>query len=55
MLGVDVCVTLADLDSLACTHAIIGVGDNKARKRISQEIDIEWTTAVHPFSWVHPT
>jgi acetyltransferase EpsM len=54
VLGVHVRGTLADLNKFECTHAIIGVGDNKARKRISQEINIEWTTAVHPFSWVHP-
>jgi acetyltransferase EpsM len=54
VLGIPVCGSIADVRLSSCTHAIIGVGDNNARKRISQEIDIEWTTAVHPSAWVHP-
>jgi acetyltransferase EpsM len=54
VLGVPVCGPIADVTKSSCTHAIIGVGDNSTRKRISQEIEIEWTTAVHPFSAVHP-
>jgi sugar O-acyltransferase (sialic acid O-acetyltransferase NeuD family) len=54
VLGVPVRGPIAAVRDSTCTHAIIGVGDNGARKRISHEIEIEWTTAVHPFSWVHP-
>jgi acetyltransferase EpsM len=34
--------------------AIIGLGDNKARKKIANELDLDWVTVVHPFAWVHP-
>jgi acetyltransferase EpsM len=54
VLGVPICGPIAAVRDSACTRAIIGVGDNHVRKRISHEIEIEWTTAVHPFSWVHP-
>jgi acetyltransferase EpsM len=54
VLGVPLCGPIADAKKSSCTHAIIGIGDNSARKRISSEIDFEWTTAVHPFSSVHP-
>jgi acetyltransferase EpsM len=54
VLGVPIRGPIAAVQDSTCTRAIIGVGDNGVRKRISHEIEIEWTTAVHPFSWVHP-
>jgi hypothetical protein len=36
------------------SHAIIGIGNNAVRKRVAEQLDVEWVTAVHPFSWVHP-
>ena len=35
-------------------RAIIGIGDNQIRKRVAERLDLEWVTAVHPFSWLHP-
>jgi acetyltransferase EpsM len=35
-------------------RAIIGIGDNEARMRMAGGQDLDWITAVHPFSWVHP-
>lgn len=54
VLGVPIRGPIATVRDSGCTCAIIGIGDNHARKRISHEIEIEWTTAVHPFSSVHP-
>lgn len=34
--------------------AIIGIGDNGARKAIAGRLDLDWITVVHPFSWLHP-
>ncbi len=34
--------------------AIIAIGDNAARKRIADRLDLDWVTVVHPFSWLHP-
>jgi acetyltransferase EpsM len=30
------------------------VGDNKVRKQLAERMDLDWVTAIHPFSWVHP-
>jgi acetyltransferase EpsM len=34
--------------------AIIAIGDNDARKRIADTLDLDWITAIHPFSWLDP-
>src|SRR6478609_7265534 len=34
--------------------AIIGIGDNEARRTLATQLDLEWITVVHPFAWVHP-
>jgi sugar O-acyltransferase (sialic acid O-acetyltransferase NeuD family) len=34
--------------------AIIAIGDNEARKRVAENLDLEWVTVVHPFSWIDP-
>ena len=52
--GIRVAGPVSELSAATCTHAIIGVGTNDTRKRIAEQVDIEWITAVHPFSWVHP-
>ena len=36
------------------SHGIIAIGQNEVRKRLVEELDIDWITVVHPFSWVHP-
>ena len=52
--GIRVAGPVSELSAATCSHAIIGVGNNEARKRLAEQVDIEWITAVHPFSWVHP-
>lgn len=54
ILGIPVIGPISEVTSAHCSHAIIGIGENDARKRFSQQIDIDWITAIHPFSWVHP-
>jgi acetyltransferase EpsM len=34
--------------------AIIAIGDNDARKRIADALDLDWITVIHPFSWLDP-
>jgi sugar O-acyltransferase (sialic acid O-acetyltransferase NeuD family) len=36
------------------SHAIIGVGQNEKRKRLAEELNLDWITVVHPYAWVHP-
>lgn len=33
--------------------AVVGVGDNAARKRIVSQLDAPWVTLVHATAWVH--
>jgi acetyltransferase EpsM len=54
ILGIPVIGPISEITSKNCSHAIIAIGTNEARKRIAAEIDIDWFTVVHPFSWVHP-
>lgn len=54
ILGATVLGPISELSSKICSHAIIAIGDNAARKRIAAEVDIDWMTVVHPFAWVHP-
>jgi sugar O-acyltransferase (sialic acid O-acetyltransferase NeuD family) len=42
-----------ELDPNVCPNAIIGVGQNDVRKKLSQQFDFNWISVVHPFSWVH--
>lgn len=54
VLGVPVVGPVDAVRSSDCTHGVIGIGDNRVRERISRAVDIEWTTVVHPMTWIHP-
>lgn len=44
---------IADLEADG-RRAIVAVGDNAMRKQLAEELDLDWITVVHPFSWVAP-
>lgn len=46
--------SIAKLTSDNCSHAILGIGSNEVRKRLAEQLDLEWIAVVHPFAWVHP-
>ncbi|MFL6715322.1 MAG: acetyltransferase [Burkholderiaceae bacterium] len=54
MSGIPIIGPISEISSTRCSHAIIAIGANEARKKFAQQIDIEWATVIHPFSWVHP-
>lgn len=54
ILGIPVMGPISKLSAAAFSHAIIGIGGNEARKQIAEQLDLEWMTVIHPFSWVHP-
>jgi sugar O-acyltransferase (sialic acid O-acetyltransferase NeuD family) len=54
ILDIPVLGPISEVSSSHCSHAIIAIGSNEARKRIAAEIDIDWITVVHPFTSVHP-
>jgi acetyltransferase EpsM len=35
-------------------RAIIAIGKNSLRKKLSEELNLDWISAVHPFSWISP-
>jgi len=45
---------IKELKADDCSHAILGIGSNHIRKRLAEELDLNWITVVHPFAWVHP-
>jgi sugar O-acyltransferase (sialic acid O-acetyltransferase NeuD family) len=54
LLDIPVIGPISELSSKSGTHAIIGIGGNGTRKKLAQQLDLKWTTVVHPFAWVHP-
>jgi len=54
ILGIPVMGPISRLSGAGCSHAIIGIGDNRVRRTLAEKIDMEWITVVHPFAWVHP-
>jgi sugar O-acyltransferase (sialic acid O-acetyltransferase NeuD family) len=52
--GIKVMGTLSDLASMSRIPAVLGIGDNEARRRIAGELDLEWISLIHPFAWVTP-
>lgn len=54
ILGIPVMGPIRELSAATCSHAMIGIGGNDVRKRFAEQLDIEWMTVIHPFSWVHP-
>ncbi len=35
--------------------AVLGVGDNRARKRLAESLELAWQSVVHPAAWVDPS
>ncbi len=54
ILGIPVLGAISLLAARGYSRAILGIGGNQVRKSLSEQIDVEWETAVHPFAWVHP-
>jgi sugar O-acyltransferase (sialic acid O-acetyltransferase NeuD family) len=55
LLGVEVRGPIAALNGSSDRRGIIGVGDNRIRQKLSQELPLKWISVIHPFSCVHPT
>lgn len=55
LLSVPIRGSLSLAKSEGVRNAIIGIGDNEVRRRISARFDCTWISAVHPCAVVHPT
>lgn len=54
ILGIPVLGPIREYSASNGSHAILGIGDNRTRKRLAEQLQFEWMSVVHPFSWVHP-
>ena len=54
LFGVPITGPIEDYSHLK-TAGIVAIGDNAARKAISEKLNFAWATVIHPFSWVDPS
>ncbi len=56
LLGIPIIGGFADLKNNR-SNAIIGIGNNKIRSKIAKKYtnNVDWITAIHPLSYVHPS
>jgi sugar O-acyltransferase (sialic acid O-acetyltransferase NeuD family) len=56
LLGVRVQGAISELDGGLYPAAVIAIGSNSVRERLSQQIkQVEWISAIHPQAYVHPS
>ncbi len=54
LLGIPVVGGLAELDRVSTGLAVIGVGDNRARRLLAHRLtEVGWATVIHPSAFVH--
>lgn len=54
--GIEIQGSIADIPRIPNLLAIIGVGDNISRRRISKQLcGMRWLTVIHPSAWVDPS
>lgn len=46
--GIPVLGTIAEIDRYTDKYFVIGIGNNAIRKRIAEQYDVQWYTAIHP-------
>ena len=52
--GIPVVGPLGELKYNDFSHAIIGIGENEVRKRLVEELNLNWINVIHPLAYVHP-
>lgn len=56
ILSVPVKGPIKELVRTQASRAIIGIGENRTRLQVAKDNEgLHWVTAVHPYSWVHPS
>ncbi len=56
VLGIPVRGSTAEFALLGPRPAVIGVGNNAARRKLAKQFEgLEWVTVVHPTAYVHPS
>lgn len=56
ILSVPVKGPIKELVGTQVSRAILGIGENRTRLQVAKDNkDLHWISAVHPFSWVHPS
>lgn len=52
--GIEIVGPIADAAHGPAARAVIALGDNHARQRIVEALDLDWVTVIHPFSSIAP-
>lgn len=56
ILGMPVLGAINRLPEEGYRRAVIAIGDNRTRQRLSAQLQgIEWVTVIHPHAWIHPS
>lgn len=55
ILSVPVKGPVEEIKGMQDIGAIIGIGNNQTRLEVAKNNDTHWITAIHPFSWIHPS
>ncbi|GIV17131.1 MAG: hexapeptide transferase [Armatimonadota bacterium] len=56
ILGVPVLGAVSRLTEEGYNRAVIAIGDNATRRRLSEQLrGIEWVKVIHPHTWIHPS
>lgn len=57
VLGIDIAGSVEMFSKNAASHdgAVIAIGHNATRRKLSQNVPMRWLSAVHPTAWVHVT
>lgn len=53
LLGIPIRGPVSLLKESPRRRAVIGIGDNRTRQKLSQQLSMEWIPVIHPFSFVH--
>lgn len=55
LLGVPVAGCVVDASAFGIRQAVIAIGDNAARQKVAQMLDLDWISVVHPAAWADPS
>lgn len=53
LMGISVKGPIQLLEKIAGQSAVIAIGNNEVRRRLSQNLKLRWISAIHPMAYVH--
>jgi acetyltransferase EpsM len=52
--GVAIVGAIEEAARATVSRAVVGIGDNRTRQRVAQQLGLDWVTVVHPFTSIAP-